>query len=164
MADEAIPRLYGLRDGDLANKADLYTDGEKKTSATYNEFRRPNGTEDGIFMALDGLDACAVVCSFGDSTERRAWTHDQIKAIERLGPHLRQFARSGGRSPTPRRAAWRWLWRLARRWPAPRTPWAARRTRSRPHLKRVYRKLGVRKQGELVRRVMSLGALRQPLS
>ena len=44
-------------------------------------------------MALDGLDACAVVCSFGDSTERRAWTHDQIKAIERLGPHLRQFAR-----------------------------------------------------------------------
>ena len=32
------------------------------------------------------------------------------------------------------------------------------------HLKRVYRKLGIRKQGELVRRVMSLGALRQPLS
>ena len=32
------------------------------------------------------------------------------------------------------------------------------------HLKRVYRKLGLRKQIELVRWVMSLGALRQPLS
>ena len=30
--------------------------------------------------------------------------------------------------------------------------------------KRVYRKLGLRKQIELVRWVMSLGALRQPLS
>ena len=32
------------------------------------------------------------------------------------------------------------------------------------HLKRVYRKLGIRKQSELVRRVMSLGALRRSLS
>ena len=32
------------------------------------------------------------------------------------------------------------------------------------HLNRVYRKLGLRKQIELVRWVMSLGALRQPLS
>ena len=91
--DEAIPRLYGLCDGDLASKADLYSDKEKRTSATYNEFRRPNDTEDGFFMALDGLDGGAVVCSFGNSTERGGWTRDQIRAIERLGPHLRQFAR-----------------------------------------------------------------------
>ena len=91
--DEAIPRLYGLGDGELAYKSDLYTDEEKKTSAAYNEFRRVNRTQNGLFMALDGLDGCAVVWSFGDSAEREGWGHDQIQAIRRLAPHIRQFAR-----------------------------------------------------------------------
>ena len=91
--DEAIPRLQGLRDGELAHKSDLYTDVEKRKSPTYNEFRLPNDTEAGLFMGLDGLDGCAVVCSFGNSTERGGWTHDQIEAVARLGPHIRQFAR-----------------------------------------------------------------------
>ena len=91
--DEAIPRLRGLCDGDLAHKSDLYTDEEKRKSPTYNEFRLPNNTEGGLYMALDGLNGGAVVCSFGNSTERGGWTHDQTKAIERLGPHIRQFAR-----------------------------------------------------------------------
>ena len=91
--DEAIPRLRGLCDGDLAHKSDLYTDEEKRKSPTYNEFRLPNNTEGGLYMALDGLDGSAVVCSFGNSTEGGGWTHDQIEAIERLGPHIRQFAR-----------------------------------------------------------------------
>ena len=91
--DEAIPRLYGLGDGELAHKSDLYTDQEKKTSAAYNEFRRANRTQNGLFMALDGLDGCAVAWSFGDSTEREGWGHDQIQAIKRLAPHIRQFAR-----------------------------------------------------------------------
>ena len=91
--DEAIPRLYGLRDGELVYKSDLYTDQEKKTSATYNEFRRLNKTQNGLFMGLDGLDGHGIVLSFGNSTERRGWGHDQIQAIKRLAPHLRQFAR-----------------------------------------------------------------------
>ena len=91
--DEAIPRLRGLRDRELAHKSDLYTDGEKGTSAAYNEFRLPNKTANGLFMAVDGPDGSAVVCSFGDSTERGGWRSDQIRAIGRLAPHLRQFAR-----------------------------------------------------------------------
>ena len=91
--DEAVPRLYGLRDGELVYKSDLYTDEEKRTSAAYNEFRRTNKTQNGLFMALDGLDGCAVVLSFGDSAEREGWGHDQIQAIKRLAPHIRQFAR-----------------------------------------------------------------------
>ena len=91
--DEAIPRLYGLRDGELVYKSDLYTDQEKKTSAAYNEFRRVNKTQNGLFMGLDGWDGGAIVLSFGNSTERRGWGHDQIQAIKRLAPHMRQFAR-----------------------------------------------------------------------
>lgn len=91
--DEAIPRLNGLRDGELVFKSDLYTDHEKKTSVAYNEFRCANNTQDGLFMGLDGLDGGGIVLSFGNSTERTGWGHDQIRTIRRLAPHLRQFAR-----------------------------------------------------------------------
>ena len=91
--DEAIPRLYGLGDGELVHKSRLYTDQEKKTSATYNEFRRVHKTKDGLFMGLDGGDGFGVVLSFGDSTEREGWGLDQIRAIKCLAPHIRQIAR-----------------------------------------------------------------------
>ena len=91
--DEAIPRLQGLRDGDLVQKSDLYTDQEKKTSAAYNEFRRVNKSQNGLFMALDVLDGGGMVWSFCNSAERGGWGHDQIQAITRLAPHIRQFAR-----------------------------------------------------------------------
>ena len=91
--DEAIPRLHGLRDGEMVFKSDLYTDQEKKTSAAYNEFRCVNKTQNGLFMGLDGLDGHAIVLSFGNSTEPTGWGHDQIRTIKRLAPHLRQFAR-----------------------------------------------------------------------
>ena len=91
--DEAIPRLQGLGDGEMVFKSDLYTDQEKKTSAAYNEFRCVNRTQNGLFMGLDGLDGRGIVLSFGNSTERTGWGHDQIQAIRRLAPHLRQFAR-----------------------------------------------------------------------
>lgn len=91
--DEAIPRLYGLGDGQLAYRSELYTDGEKRTSPAYNEFRRIAKSQDGIFVALDGLDGCGIVWSIGDSTDRGGWGRDQIRTISRLAPHLRQFAR-----------------------------------------------------------------------
>lgn len=91
--DEAIPRLYKLGDGDLVYRSELYTDQEKKMSAAYNEFRRIAKSQDGLFIALDGLDGCGVVWSIGDSTQRGGWAQDQIDTIRRLAPHLRQFAR-----------------------------------------------------------------------
>ena len=77
----------------MVHKSDLYTDEEKKTSAAYNEFRCVNKTQNGLFMGLDGLDGHGIVLSFGNSTERGGWGHDQIEAIKSLAPHLRQFAR-----------------------------------------------------------------------
>ena len=91
--DEAIPRLSGLREGELVPKSDLYTDEEKKTSAAYNEFRCVNKTQNGLFMGLDGFDGHGIVLSFGNSTERGGWGGDQLRAIRRLAPHLRRFAR-----------------------------------------------------------------------
>ena len=91
--DEAIPRLAGLADGELAWKSDLYTDQEMKTSAAYNEFRVPNRTQNGLFTAIHGLDGSAVVLSCGNSTEREGWGNDQVRVIGLLAPHIRQAVR-----------------------------------------------------------------------
>ncbi len=91
--DEAIPRLAGLDDGELAWKSDLYTDQEMKTSAAYNEFRVANSTQNGFFTAMHGLDGSAIVWSCGNSTEREGWGHDQVRVIRLLAPHIRQAAR-----------------------------------------------------------------------
>lgn len=91
--DEAIPRLHGLGDGEVAYRSDLYTGREKKTSIVYNEFRCVRGTQDGLYLRLEGLDGDAVFLSLGNSTERGGWGHGQIRTIRRLAPHLRQFAR-----------------------------------------------------------------------
>lgn len=91
--DEAIPRLAGLVDRELAWKSDLYTDQEMRTSAAYNEFRVANKTQNGLFTAIYGLDGSVIVWSCGNSTEREGWGHDQIRIIGLLAPHLRQAAR-----------------------------------------------------------------------
>ena len=91
--DEAIPRLYGLRDGELAHKSNLYTDQEKKSSAAYNEYLCSHGAENGLFVGIDAHDGDGIVMSCGNSTERDGWGSDRIKLIEGLLPHLRQFAR-----------------------------------------------------------------------
>ena len=93
LRDEAIQRLYGCRDGDLVCKSDLYTERERKESAAYNEFRRINKMENGLFLPLIGVDGSAIVWTFGNSTERGGWGHDQVQAIKRLAPHMRQFVR-----------------------------------------------------------------------
>ena len=92
--DEAIPRLHGLGHGEVVYKSDLYTDAEKKTSAVYNEFRCANNTQHGFFLGIHGLDECATVISFGNSTERQGWGSDQLEVIKCLAPHLHQFART----------------------------------------------------------------------
>ena len=91
--DEAIPRLQGLRYQEVAYRSDLYTEREKKTSVVYNEFRCTSGTQNGLYLGLDGLDGGAVVLSLGNSIEGGGWGHRQIRTIKRLAPHLRQFAR-----------------------------------------------------------------------
>ena len=91
--DEAIPRLQGLADGELVHKSDLYTDEERKTSAAFTEFRCANQTQNGFFVGLHGLDGCGMIISFGNSTEREGWGHDQIRTVQRLAPHMGRFAR-----------------------------------------------------------------------
>lgn len=89
--DEAVPRLYGLADGELVHKPDLYSDGEKKTSAVYNEFHCTLKTQNGLFLGIDSPEGHSLVFSVGNSAEREGWGDDQIEILMGLLPHLRRF-------------------------------------------------------------------------
>lgn len=91
--DECTLRLLDLEDGQFALIRNLYTDQEKRTSPVYNEFRRVTRSQDGLFVVLDGSDGCRVLWSIADSAEPGGWSSNQIEMIERLAPHIRQFAR-----------------------------------------------------------------------
>ena len=89
--DEAVPRIFSLPDGELTPTGQLYTDREKKTSPVYNGSRR---IRNGLYVRLRGPGESNVVWSIADSTERGGgWSATQIRMLEHLLPHVRQFAR-----------------------------------------------------------------------
>ena len=89
--DERVPRIAWLPSGELVPVDDLYTDAEKETSPTYNDFLARIGMQKGMHVRLDGPDQSHIVWTFGDSVETRGWSSAQIAAIKRLLPQLRLF-------------------------------------------------------------------------
>ena len=98
--DEAAPRIARLEPGRLVSTGDLYTDAEKKTSATYNEALVDTKARNGLYMRLDAPNDLGVIWGLCDSTERGGWTSDQIRLLRELHPPVRHRApgadRSGG--------------------------------------------------------------------
>ena len=91
--DERLPRLRALPVGRLAHVRDLYTEGEKKTSAAYNEFLPLSETTNCLTARLNGPNGSRILWAFGDPADGEGWTFDRTDMIERLLPHLRQFVR-----------------------------------------------------------------------
>jgi DNA-binding CsgD family transcriptional regulator len=88
--DERIPRLRHLPDSQLVHVGDLYTEAEKRTSATYNEAMRLAGTQDSLDVRLDGPRGTRIVWSLGGPVDARGWATDRTRMIEQLLPHVRQ--------------------------------------------------------------------------
>ena len=91
--DERLPRIRSLPDSRLAPVPSLFTEGELKTSAVYNELLPRAVTQDGLVVRLDGPDGSRIVWEIGDPVDRDGWTSQRAETIERLLPHLRQFVR-----------------------------------------------------------------------
>ncbi|MCZ0936739.1 MAG: helix-turn-helix transcriptional regulator [Gemmatimonadetes bacterium] len=91
-ADERVPRVALLEHGRLVSVGDLYTDAEKRTSPTWNEALVDTKAQNGLTMRLDGANGLGAVWELFDSTERGGWSSDQVRLIERLQPHVHQFA------------------------------------------------------------------------
>lgn len=88
--DERVPRLFGLRPGQLAHTRDLYTEREMLTSPVYNGTLVELSGQDGLHVRMDAPQGMHVVWVIGDSAEPGGWGFDQIELIERLKLHIRQ--------------------------------------------------------------------------
>ena len=90
--DERLPRVRQLPDGQLVRTADLFSEQERKTSLVYNEALPRANHQKSLSVRLDGPDGSRIVWSNADPVDG-CWSSDQVLAIERLLPHLRQFIR-----------------------------------------------------------------------
>ena len=91
--DERVPRYKQLPDSLLVHVDNMYTDGERKTSATYNEALPPANFQNSLNVRMDGLEGSRICWVIGNPRAPTGWGAGQIDMIERLLPHLRQFAR-----------------------------------------------------------------------
>ena len=91
--DERVPRVTRLPDSRLVHMGDLYTDDERRTSATYNEALLDGGYQNGLMARLDGPEGCSIFWTLADSTRRGGWDSRQIALIESILPHVRHFLR-----------------------------------------------------------------------
>ena len=91
--DERIPRLRELPDSHVVHVSSLFTEEEKRTSLVYNEVLGPVHTRDSLNVRLNGPSGSRIVWVVADPVDDCGWTSSRVETIERLLPHLRQFAR-----------------------------------------------------------------------
>ena len=91
--DERAPRLRALPDGLIVPARDLFTDAERKTSATYNEGMRLSDTQNSLNVRLAGPDGTHVEWVLADPVDADGWRPDRTRTVEALLPHVRQFVR-----------------------------------------------------------------------
>ena len=91
--DERPKRFAQLTRDRLVHVTDLYTDRELKASPTFNEILPRSSAQDSLNVLMEGLNGSHVFWMLADPCHPDGWGSDQIEMIERLLPHLRQFAR-----------------------------------------------------------------------
>ena len=89
--DERVPRVTRLPDSRLVPVTDLYTEQERKTSATYNMSLPQGGYQKGLNVRLDGPEGASIYWALGDPSARGGWGSRQMEMIESLLPHMRHF-------------------------------------------------------------------------
>lgn len=90
--DERIPHFARREPGHITPTGDLFTDAEKKLSPTYNELLVATKAQAGLNMRIESQPGPPVIWIACDPVERRGWSHDQVRLLERLQPHVHQFA------------------------------------------------------------------------
>ena len=90
--DERVPRLRQLPDRRLVHVRSLYTEQELKTSATYNEALRHSESQNSLNARMDGADGSRIIWVTADPIDGGEWSSGQTEMLERLMPHVRQYA------------------------------------------------------------------------
>ena len=89
--DEALHRRRTLPDGRLVHASELYTEEQLKTSVAYNEGWRRMGGQNGLTVHFDEPDGLRIVWVLGNPAAADGWQSGQVRLVERLLPHIRQF-------------------------------------------------------------------------
>ena len=88
--DERVPRLRHLPDSRLFHNIQLYTEQERRTSATYKELLTRHHCGNAINVRLDGPNGTSIVWVVNDPLDGDGWSSAQLDSIRRLLPHIRQ--------------------------------------------------------------------------
>ena len=91
--DERVPRVRNLPDSELVHVTGLYTDEERKTSRTYNEFLTRRNLHDSLNVRLDGAPGTHITWAIANPVMAGGWHADQLAMVDRLLPHVRHFVR-----------------------------------------------------------------------
>ncbi len=86
--DEAIPRVRRLPHARLAHTPDLYTEDERKRSATWNEYFARTGAQKGLYARFDGPDGMHIALNIGYPVGGDGWGTGQLRLLESLLPHV----------------------------------------------------------------------------
>lgn len=86
--DERVSRLLLMPAGSLLHNADLFTEEERATSATYNRFLPRWGIENQVSARLAALDGSHVLWTVSRSRAQGDWRPSHLGVLARLLPHL----------------------------------------------------------------------------
>ena len=89
--DEAVPRYPSVPDGELVHISDLYSDKEKETSRTYNDFLVANNIQNSVHVHLSHSHESCVSLTLLRSKIAGSWNSDRPEMIKRLLPHISRF-------------------------------------------------------------------------
>ena len=90
--DERVPRLRRLPDADLVPVSSLYRGRELKESPVYAAMASAE-TRQGLNACVRLGSAAHLIWQVADPVDAAGWSSERVAVLERLMPHLRQFAR-----------------------------------------------------------------------
>ena len=91
--DDHLPALRKLPDGKIVHVTETIPGRALEKSLAYNEMMPRYEFQDGLNVRLDGPRGSNIVFGIADPVDRRGWSSARIAMVERLLPHVRQFAR-----------------------------------------------------------------------
>ena len=91
--DERMPRFFRMPDNELNHVNALFTDEERKSSPTYNEFVVPSGSANALNVRMAGPGGLHVIWVLVNAGGPSSWATEQIATVRELLPHVRHFVR-----------------------------------------------------------------------
>ena len=91
--DERFPRFFTMADGQLTHVSDMFTDRERASSPTYNEYLLPTGAGNSLNAHMTGPGGLHIVMSLVSDGVAADWTTERLGMLRRVMPHIRHFVR-----------------------------------------------------------------------